>query len=236
MSLNDKGVAVLAGQECAGSCAQLTDLWAGLSPSIAFTYASAQVPVHRAVSVPLNGAQMPVQGHVTCLACRCVIPENHTRIYQAVEAELPLVPGPPCCGSEDACEMRQPWRGGEPGRRGGCAQDGTAAVWAPSLLARLEKLLIEFLSLPSPPCSSAEKHPGCQPCPFTVTLPANSTQEFLQAPCALGKRVGGVGRELGREQCCSFGIEGSISLASAPHHNCSGPELQVSFLCACYFL
>lgn len=131
--------------------------------------------------------------------------------------------------------MRQPWRGGEPGRRGGCAQDGTAAVWAPSLLARLEKLLIEFLSLPSPPCSSAEKHPGCQPCPFTVTLPANSTQEFLQALCALGKRVGGVGRELGREQCCSSGIKGSIPLASAPHQNCPDLELQISFLRACSF-
>lgn len=104
---------------------------------------------------------MPMPANARCrprdvrCAYRRVLPENHPGIYQATEAELPLVPGPPSCGWEDACEMRQAWRGGEPGRRGGRSQDGTAAVWAPSLLARLEKLLIEFLSHPSPPLPAA---------------------------------------------------------------------------------
>lgn len=75
-----------------------------------------------------------------------VLLENHTWIYQAV-GENSLFPGPPCCGSRMPAKCVR--RGGEPGRRGGRSQDGTAAVWAPSLLARLEKLIIEFLSLPS---------------------------------------------------------------------------------------
>lgn len=142
------------------------------------------------------------------LAYRSVTPENHIWIYQAIKRKQPLFPGPPCCGFENACEMRQSWRGdGEPGRRGVRSQDGTAAVWAPSLLARLEKLIIEFLSLASPPCSSAEKHPGSQPCPFTVTLPANSAQEFLQALCTWKKGRGGVSRELGRGHAGPFGLK-----------------------------
>lgn len=137
--------------------------------------------------------------------------------------------------------MRQAWRGGEPGRRGGRSQDGTAAVWAPSLLARLEKLLIEFLSLPSPPlpsppCSSVEKHPGSQPCPFAVTLPANSAQEFLQALCTWKK---GWGQRWGAGPGASpsSGFKGSAaSLVLRPHtENHPARELQISFLCACSF-
>lgn len=127
------------------------------------------------------------------------------------------------------------------GRRGVRSQDGTAAVWAPSLLARLEKLIIEFLSLPSPPCSSAEKHPGSQPCPFTVTLPANSAQEFLQALCTWKKGWGGVSRDLGRRARWSLQFKNQISSAS-PVNPTSHPqnhpahELQIPFHCACFFL
>lgn len=80
-------------------------------------------------------------------AFRCVVPENRSWLSQAGR-ERSLPPGPPRRGSRMPAKCVRAG-GGQPGRRGGRSQGGTAAVWAPSLLARLEKLLIEFLSLPS---------------------------------------------------------------------------------------
>lgn len=112
---------------------------------------------------------------------RDAVPEKQPGLQRP--AGSPGSPG----SSRDACGMRQRRQPGRNSRSLGS-----------SLLARLEKLLIEFLSLPSPPCSSAEKHPGSQPCPFAVTLPANSAQEFLQALCTWKKGWGCGGVTAGR--------------------------------------
>lgn len=45
-------------------------------------------------------------------------------------------------------------------RREGEEQEGTAAVWASSLLARLLKVIIEFLSSGSPPCLPNRQREG----------------------------------------------------------------------------
>jgi len=154
-----------------------------------------------------------------CMSCRKTTygftrpPRENSRSLPGLPAAAPRMPG----------KCVRPGAATQPGRRGVRSQGGTAAVWAPSLLARLEKLIIEFLSLPSPPCSSAEKHPGSQPCPFTVTLPANSAQEFLQALCTWKKGWGGgVSRELGRGHAGPFGLKPKshqLHLLNPHHHH-----------------
>lgn len=73
-------------------------------------------------------------------------------------------------------------------RREDGGQKGTAAVWASSLLARLLKVIIEFLCRASPPCGillcvhykvdgsmgEAKRKVGSLPCPAAVTLYATN--------------------------------------------------------------
>lgn len=67
-------------------------------------------------------------------------------------------------------------------------QEGTAAVWASSLLARLLKVIIEFLCRASPPCGillcahyevdgerrRGKRKVGSLSCPFAMTLYATN--------------------------------------------------------------
>lgn len=154
-----------------------------------------QAPLRSPCAVAAR-SRTPGKGHGTSPR-RDVVPEKQPGLQRP--AGSPGSPG----SSRDACGMRQRR---QPGRAGAGRNSRSLGS---SLLARLEKLLIEFLSLPSPPCSSAEKHPGSQPCPFAVTLPANSAQEFLQALCTWKKGWGGDSRELGRG-CWSLGFKSQI--------------------------
>lgn len=98
------------------------------------------------------------------------------------------------CGADTGQEEEE--EGGRREERGAVrreerGQEGTAAVWASSLLARLLKVIIEFLCRASPPCGillsaryevdgesgrerERERTVGSLPRPFAMTLHATN--------------------------------------------------------------
>lgn len=169
---------------------RLGDFSMGLPSGITLKHLARYVYTQRH-PCPLPWTPMPIKGHVTPISHPGMLCRKTTYGFTRPSGKTASYPGLP------AAAPRMPVTCVSAGQTGRARQDGTAAVWAPSLLARLEKLIIELWA--SPPLPAAPLESSLAPSHALSQWPClQIVRRNFYRRCALGKRAGGGQEGAGR--------------------------------------